>query len=131
MGADYKGSKPSMLPMSGAGSTIAANTFAYFGLGIRGGAITQIEFPAPITCILSHLHCHAGGPAGAGETFTYTFYVGGNPTTLTCITGGAADQDSSDLANAVQITEGDLLCVRCDTSLNAFVTNHNATLRIT
>jgi hypothetical protein len=68
----------------------------------------------------------SGAAPGAGQTFTYTLYKNGSPTTITATTSDSATI-SSDLTHEITGTSGDQIYIKVVASGSAAVTAHTAT----
>jgi len=126
MGADYKKKQSSVIG-GHSSNNLGANITRYihpFGPYFQGLEL-DARMVVPFDCLITDFYARATAAAGAGETFTYTIYLNGAPTALTLIIAGAADVQAGPDLGVIAIADGDELCIRVDTSLNAFATFHS------
>lgn len=58
---------------------------------------------------ISKLRVLLDGTAGAAKSYTFTMYVNGSPSALTCAVSGGTDVAAEDVANSVSVAAGDRL----------------------
>lgn len=125
MGADYRKSPKGVLQYSSAG-TVAVGATVYINVSGQNAVENRVSAPMPYACVIRNLFGKATAPPGVGETYTYTLFLNGIATLLTCQTAGAVLLQSSDLVNGIAIAAGDLVSIRIVTSGAAGVVRHQA-----
>ena len=131
MGADYEKQHRSILGAQTI-SAPAPNTTRYLNPG--GSVATLPELDArmriPYTCTVRNLYVRSTLAPGAGETYTYTIYLNGAPTAITCQIEGAVDVEADDLVNIVAVAAGDELTLEIAVSLNGVAAYHNYSFEV-
>jgi len=124
-GADYKYSREYGILFNSGSSTVAAGLNRYYSLGQHTGAF-QVENVVPHAGIISRLNCYSQVPPGVGESFTYTLFVNGAVTVLTCVIAGAVAQYAEDLVNEVPVQRGNRIVIQVQTTGAAVATVHSS-----
>lgn len=117
-----------MLALTSAGATVAANATMYLG---AYSSATHI-FPAitvPYAGVVRNLRAIASAVPGASQTYTYTLFNNGVATLLTCVTTAAAIT-SADTLNLIPVVAGDSLSVRVMNSATGAVSTHQCSVEI-
>ncbi len=93
------------------------NTDGYYGLMGGSASTTEsaVSMIAPTAFVLDQLFCRVSNAPAAGNTFAYTVYHNGSPTSLGC---SIADTNTSanDLTDSVSVAAGDTVSVFFDAS---------------
>ena len=80
--------------------------------------------------VVTELRMYPSDAPGAGQTFTYTLMVTGSATSLTGTASGTGGFSVVAASPAVNVSAGDAVCIRIETSAGATVTNHSGSIRV-
>ena len=130
MGADYEKGRKGVMHFN-TNDTIGVGATRYFSSApVPRAAFVNAACECPFDGVITEMRARAHIAPGAGQTFTYTLYVNGVPTAMTCVTTGAAVYDSADLANPIRVAKGDDLAVQIVVSAAAGIATHVVTFEL-
>lgn len=130
MGGNYQYSRAYGLYFQSGSGNVAAGTTRYFTYAVHVGGVTTVRVVMPHDALLSNLIASSLVAAGAGASYTYTLWVNGAPTAITCQTAGGAATWSEDIVNAVAVARGDHVVMQVIASGVAVATTHNASFMV-
>ena len=85
----------------------------YIGMGESDGNEGKVAIPTPVSGIIGGLQVRTNVASGTGTRgFTFTVYVNGSATGVTCSISGPSEQNCSDTGNSVAVSAGDRITLR-------------------
>ena len=87
--------------------------YPYGHVSPADATITNSSVLVPEAGVLSGLRIVIDGAAGAGKSYTFTMYVNGIASTLTCAISGASATSDQDVSHNVTVAAGDLIALEC------------------
>jgi hypothetical protein len=112
----------------GSASTPAAGGTFYLGAAGSYGSVNSNPFVIVKPGIISGFYVAVTTAPGAGQSFTYTVYKNGSPTTMSGAISGAASFSVAVSGAAISVLPTDLITMQLVTSAGAAVSIHNFAL---
>lgn len=103
--------------LAGLGSNLTTGATSYiYPYGHVSGSdatVTNRTVLVPEAGTISKLRVLLDGAPGAAKSYTFTLYVNGSASALTCAVSGAVDTSAEDITNSVSVSAGDALSLQC------------------
>ena len=117
----------SIISFGSSATTVPDSVTRYFGVGYCTASYTDVFFRLPYACTLSNLYAQCSGSSFG--TRTYTVYINGAASTLTCAASGGVNS-TSDVTHSVTCSAGDSICIRIVTSGGSDAVTHTASVMV-
>ena len=100
-------------------SYFSSNLVRYIGMGESDGSEGKVAIPTPLSGTIGGLQVRTNVAAGNGTRgYTFTVYVNGSATGVTCSIEGPSQQNCSDTGNSVAVSAGDRITLRSSPNNN-------------
>ena len=94
------------------------NSTTFIGMG-EAGAESKVAIPTPLSGTIGGLQVRTNVAAGNGSRgYTFTVYVNGSATGVTCSIAGPSQQNCSDTGNSVVVSAGDRITLQSSPNSN-------------